>query len=151
MAGHAVAAVARGWELIEVYLGNINFSTDDEDADTPGGLRHTTPYPDQPFVTFAGVWASAIWVCHDDDADYNDALYVAWDDLPESTEKYESRIDELAERYGSDRLKRAWERDWFDELYPLWPAICEVAVMLLEGQPVTHDKVQAIVDRYQNG
>ncbi len=150
-AGFAVAVVAKGYKIVEAHLGSINFSTDDEDADTPWEVNHTTPYPDRPFVLFASVWASAIWLCYDDDADYDTAMFVAWDDQPKTAEEYDSRDEELAERYGSDPLKRAWEWDWYDELYPLWPAICEVAVMLLEGQPVTHDKVQAIVDRYQNG
>ncbi len=152
VAGYAVAVVARGRRLVDVYLGSINFSTDDESADTLGGVRHTTDdVVDRAFVIFAGLWASAIWVCHDDDVDYNDALYVAWGDQSETTEKYESRHEELAALYGSDSVRRAWEWDWYDELEPLWPAICEVAVTLLDGQSVTHDEVQAAVNRYRSG
>ena len=151
VAGHAVAVVARDWELIDVYLGNINFSTDDESADTPWRVRHTTPYADRPFVTFAGVWAAAMWSCENEDADFYDAMHCAWiDNTDGMTEEYESRVEELAARLGSDPVKRAWEWDWYDELEPLWTAVCEIAVMLLDGQPVTHDEVQAVVDRYRS-
>ncbi len=150
VAGLAVAVVAKGHKFVEAHLGNINFSTDDEDADTPWRVRHRTPYCDQPFVLFASVWASAIWLCHDDDVDYDTAMFVAWDDQPETTGEYESRIEELCMRYGSDPIKRSWEWDWYDELKDLWPSICEVAVMLLDGQPVAHEKVQAAVNRYRN-
>jgi hypothetical protein len=140
--------VARGWRLREVRLGSVNFSTDDESADAPWRIRHTTPYSDRPFFIFSGLWASAMWVCHYEDADYNDAMCAAWlDNIEGITEEYESRDEELAERYGSDPVKRAWEWDWYDELHSLWPAICEVAVMLLDGQSVTHDDVLAAVNR----
>jgi len=77
VAGHAVAVVARRWRLIEVHLGSIDFSTDDEGADTPWRVRHTTPYADRPFFIFSGVWASAMWTCENEDADFYDAMHVA--------------------------------------------------------------------------
>jgi hypothetical protein len=151
VAGFAVAVVAKGHKFVEAHLGNIDFSTDDEEADTPWRVRHRTPYPDRPFVLFASVWASAIWACYDDDADYETAMFVAWGDHIDITEDYEDHLEELGARHGCDPLKRAWEWDWYAELEGLWPAICDVAVMLLDGQRLTHDEVQAIVDRYRNG
>ena len=147
VAGHTAAVVVRGWRLREVQLGSINFSTDDESADTPWRIRHTTPYADRPFFIFSGVWASAMWTCQDEDVDYDTAMYVAWDDAGGITEEYESRVDELAVRFGSHPDERAWEWDWYDELYPLWPAVREVAVMLVDGQPVTHEDVLGAVNR----
>jgi hypothetical protein len=78
-AGHAVAAVARGGKLIAVWLGTVDWSKDSS-ADTPGGTRHRTPSAGQPFVTFAGPWAGAMWtVEHDDDVDdFYEALESAW-------------------------------------------------------------------------
>jgi hypothetical protein len=147
VAGHAVAVVVRGWRLREVQLGSINFSTDDEAADIPWRLRHTTPYADRPFFIFAGVWASAMWTCQDEDVDYDTAMYVARDDAGAITEEYESRVEEFAARLGFDPNSRPWEMDWCDELEPLWPAVCDVAAMLLDGQPVAHEDVQAAVNR----
>jgi hypothetical protein len=159
-AGHAVAAVAKGGKLIAVWLGNVDWSKD-ESADTGGGTRHRTHYADQPFVTFAGPWAEAMWTIeHDDDVDdIYEALEYAWDDNDDDdggggdTDKYEKRVGELevyAAELGFSRVGRAWELGWYDELEDLWPAICEVAVMLLDGHSVTHEKVQAAVDRCRN-
>ncbi|MGE5696258.1 MAG: hypothetical protein ACM4D3_13810 [Candidatus Sericytochromatia bacterium] len=60
-AGHSVAAVARGGTLIRASLGNADCSTLDDSADTSGGTVHRTEYADQPFVTFTGPWAEAMW------------------------------------------------------------------------------------------
>jgi hypothetical protein len=155
-AGHAVAAVAKDGKLIAVWLGTIDWSTPDESADTPGGTRHRTPYADQPFVTFAGPWAEAMWTIeHDDDVDdIYEALEYAWGDSNDGdTDKYEARVEMLsavATQLGFPTIGRAWEAKWIDELEDLWPAVCEVAVMLLDGQPVTHDDVLAVVDRYRS-
>jgi hypothetical protein len=125
----------------------------DESADTGGGTQHRSRYADQPFVTFAGPWATAMWdVEHDDDVDdIYEALEYAWDDSSDGdTDKYEKRVAELegyAAELGFSRIGRAWECNWNNELEDLWPAIREVAEMLLDGQPVTHEKVQAAVDR----
>jgi hypothetical protein len=43
--------------------------------------------------------------------------------------------------------QRDWEYEWSDELDLLWPAVCEVAALLIDGQPVTHDDVLAAVER----
>jgi hypothetical protein len=146
VAGYAVAVVARGGRLIDVYLGGTNFSTDDESADTRGGVRHTIDdVLDRAFIIFAGVWASAIWVCHDEDVDYDTAMFVAWGDHSDTTEIYDSIVQQLAVSYGSHPAM--WEWDWCDELQALWPAICDVAAMLLGGQPVTNEDVLAAVDR----
>ena len=146
VAGYAVAVVARGGRLIDVYLGSTNFSTDDESADTRGGVRHTIDdVLDRAFIIFAGVRASAIWVCHDEDVDYDTAMFVAWGDHSDTTEIYDSIVQQLAVSYGSHPAMREWAWGWCDELQALWPAICEVAAMLLDGQLVTHEDVLAAV------
>ncbi len=149
-AGHAVAAVFVGGTLKDVWLGATDWSTDDTSADTPGGTRHNTQWELQPFVTFAGPWAEAMWTLeHNDDIDdFYEALEYAWQDNSDGdAAKYESRVDELAVRFKSDSIARAWELDWLDDLKDLRSAVREVAEMLIEGQPVTHEDVQAAVDR----
>jgi hypothetical protein len=152
-AGHAVAAVARGGTLIRVSLGTVDWSTPDESADTPGETEHRTTFANQPFVTFAGPWAEAMWTVEDDDDldELYEALDYAWQKNSDGdTEKYESRIEMLsgaAEILGFSRIGRLWEVDWVDELDALWPAVCETAAMLLDGQSVTHDDVLAAVNR----
>jgi len=149
-AGHAVAAVFAGGTLKDVWLGATDWSTDDTSADTPGGTRHNTPWELQPFVTFAGPFAEAMWTLeHDDDIDdFYEPLEYAWQDNSDGdAAKYESRVDELAVRFKSDSIARAWELDWLDDLERLWSAVRNIAEMLIEGQPVTHEDVQAAVDR----
>ena len=69
-AGHAVAAVFRGGELRAVHLGHVDWSTFDNSADRPGETHHRTRPEFQPFVTFAGPWATARWtVEHDPEVD----------------------------------------------------------------------------------
>ena len=65
-AGHAVAAVARGGELVDVFLGTAYWSIVDSTADTPGGTVHRAAWAAQPFVTFAGPWAEARWTVEND-------------------------------------------------------------------------------------
>jgi hypothetical protein len=147
VAGQAVAVVYNDWELIDVHLGSINFSTEDESADTPGRVWHTTQYADRPFFIFSGVWAAAMWSCENEDADFYDAMLVARIDSPDGLTEYESRVDELAARFGSNPIDRAWEVEWIDKLDPMWHAVREVAAMLLDGQSVTHEDVLAAVNR----
>jgi hypothetical protein len=151
-AGHAVAAVAKGGTLLGVWLGTTDWSTPDGSADTPGGTLHETAWGEQPFATFAGPWAEARWSLQPDDIDYIDeALELAWLDNNEADyTKYESRVDELAARFVSNPIERAWEAEWIDELELLWPAVCEVAAILVDGQSVTHEDVLAAVDRCRN-
>jgi hypothetical protein len=154
-AGHAVAAVARGGELRDLYLGTVDWSTVDDSADTPGGTVHRTAWQDQPFVTFAGPWAEATWVVeHEPDSDsFDDALACAWDENADGdTDKYESRVDLLdaaAAEFGFNPIGRAWEAAWADELEGSWPAICEVAALLIDGHPVSHETVHAAIQRVQ--
>ena len=152
-AGHAVAAVARGGTLIAVRLGHADWSTLDTSADEPGETRHRTSWRDQPFVTFAGPWAEAMWtVEHEPDVDdVGEALDYAWEDNSDGdAARYEARVEMLtgaAAQHGFPAVGRAWEADWADELDGLWPAVCEVAALLIDGQPVTHEMVLAAVGR----
>jgi hypothetical protein len=148
LAGQAVSVAANDGTLIDVGLGSINYSTEDESADTPSFIQYRCAKADHPFVWFTGLWASAMWLYEYDDADYYDAKIVAWiDNTGGISDKYESRVEELVARFGSNPIERAWEGDWEKELSPLWPAVCEVAAMLIDGDSVTHEVVQAAVDR----
>jgi hypothetical protein len=149
-AGHAVAAVAKGGTLLGAWLGTTDWSTPDGSADTPGGVWHETSWEEQPFVTWAGPWAEAMWSLEYEADSFGlwDARVCAWDGNADVDYlKYESRVDELVVRLGSNAIDRAWEEEWNDELDLLWPAVCEVAAMLVDGQPVTHDDVLAAVNR----
>ena len=152
-AGHAVAVVASGGKLIDVFIGTVDWSTSDMSGDIPGGTVHETAYADQPFVTFAGPWAEAMWTVENDlDVDdFEEALEYAWDNsIGGDTDKYENRIAMLeaaADQLGFSRVGRAWELDWSDRLGTLWPAIRGVAAMLVDGQPVTHEMVSASISR----
>jgi hypothetical protein len=156
LAGEAVAVALTGSTVKHVQLGSINFSTDDEGADTPWQLRHDTGYADLPFVWFAALRASAMWSCWYEDADVDTAMDVAWIDNTEGpsrdgiADKYESRFEELSVRFGSTPSQRVWEEEWHEKLERFDLAVCEVAEMLVEGQQVTHEDVQAAVDRCRN-
>lgn len=82
---------------------------------------------------------------------YEEALEYAWGDNADGdTEKYDNRVavlDGVAAQLGFSRVGRAWELEWADELELLWPAVCEVAAMLVRGEAVTHEKVLTAIDR----
>jgi hypothetical protein len=122
-AGHAVAAVAVGSELIEVFLGTVDWSTSDN-PQIHGRLLmtrqihrvarvHRTDFALQPFVPFAGPWAEARWVLHNDSAvaDMSEALGYAWDDNTDGdTEKYKKRaaaLESAAAQLGFAPIGRA--------------------------------------------
>lgn len=144
-AGHAVAAVAVGGQLLTVFLGTADWSTCDDTAETPGATCHRTPWVDQPFVTFAGPWAEAMWTTHNDPEvdDFHEALDYAWDDSSHGdTAKYQDRIADV-----TDADRAAMEAQWDQALAVLWPAICQVATSLINGQTVTHHTVQAAINQ----
>jgi hypothetical protein len=153
VAGLAVAVILTGGKVKDLRLGHTNFSTDDESADTPWWIRHRTDGADLPFVWFAALRAAAMWLCWYEDADYYDAMHLAWIDntgVPSRkgiADKYESRVDELAACFGPAAYERAWEGKWDLELERFDLGVCEVAEMLIDGQPLTHADVEAAVDR----
>jgi hypothetical protein len=153
IAGGAVAVILTGGTVKNLRLGNTNFSTDDESADTPSQIWHQTEHADEPIVWFAELRASAMWLCWYEDADFYDAMIVTWVDNTGGpsrkgiADRYESRFDELAECFGSNPSERGWEGKWDRQLEPLDLAVCEVAEMLIDGQRVTHADVEAAVDR----
>lgn len=156
-AGHAVAAVARGGYLLEIVLGQADWSNDDLDADTPGYTSHRTEPENAPFVTFAGPWATAMWMVENDpDVDsFDDAMEYAWDDSVDGdTAKYGGLVDQLndeAHRLGLGHVGALWEDEWCGELEELWPVIRAVAAMLLRGETVTHDVVLAAIRHHTEG
>lgn len=156
-AGHAVAAVSRGGTLIEITLGNADWSSDNLDADVPGYTLHHTKAENAPFVTFAGPWATAMWTVENEpDVDcFDDAMHYAWDDSVDGdTAKYGALVDQLndeAHRLGLGHIGPLWESNWCRELEELWPVIRDVAGMLLRGDTVTHDIVLAAITSRDKG
>jgi hypothetical protein len=155
-AGHAVAAVARGGELVSVWLGEVSDWSDPGSNETTGGTRHQTDWLDQPFVTFAGVWAEATWNAANDpdlaDTDFDEVLGFAWNDNSEGdAAKYDDRLAMLraaAKSFGfGEFIGTIWEYGWADELTELWPAITEVAQCLINREPVKHESVADAVRR----
>jgi hypothetical protein len=155
LGGEAIAVVIKGGIVEDIRLGNINFSIDDENATIPSEIRHTTADAEHPLVWFAGIRASALWLCWYGDTEIDAAMDGTWFNntgpLKDGiADKYESRVDELAERFGSTPTERAWEGMWDEQLQRFDLAVCEVAAMLINGQQVTHQDVQAAVDRCRN-
>lgn len=134
--GHAVAAVVKGGRLIEIVLGIADWTTSD-DNDELGYVHHQTRWADKPFVTYAGIWAEAMWYTEHDGDDLFDALeYV----MLENSDGDTAKIDE---RFGDDRWP---EREWMADLEPLWPVVKQVAALLIDGVEVTHEIVEDLLD-----
>jgi hypothetical protein len=139
-AGHAVAAVARGGHLIEVLLGTADWSRGDDANDTPGFTRHVSEAHNQPFITYAGPWAEAMWTATaiDAECDFGDAFGEAWSSSDAT--KYDAYVA------GEDwdvRCER--EAAWDCELEGYWPVIQQVAAFLVAGVRVDHQIVDALV------
>lgn len=153
-AGHAVAIVLVGAELVHVWIATDWPPTD---WDSAGGNTRSRQQPHhQPFTTFAGPWAEAMWrATHEPDfdglADLEWALEAAWEETADGdAEVYDRLVAELNEEAASrgfGTIGRAWEDDWIDQLTPMWPAVCEVAQWLIDGQTVTHAMVAGAIAR----
>ena len=150
-AGHAVAVVYRGGHLVKIVITEADPTHADWDSELAGFTRHRTPVTEHPFTTFAGPGAEAMWVSETDpDTAFNAALDDAWENSADGDAAYYATLCEpvweaarqagLGHRVGPD-----WEIDWDAELEALWPAIREVAAMLLAGETVTHDAVAAAI------
>ena len=104
----------------------------------------------EPLADFAGPWADAMWLCqHEPDTTLDDALDLAWIDNQGDNAKYEQRVEQLSDKaaeLGFAPLGRGWESEWIYELEPLWPVVCEVAALLINGQPVTHETIRSLLD-----
>jgi hypothetical protein len=161
-AGHAVAAVARGGRLVDVSLGEVDWFDLDTSSDQAAFVRHESTLENQPFATFAGPWATAMWMTAENDPDdepidFDEALDYAWADSSDGDQaKYENIVGQLegvaatlglVGIYGGEAVGRAWENDWRDELEQLWPAVREIAAKLLDGTEVTHEIAVAAVER----
>ncbi|OMC44100.1 hypothetical protein A5745_16830 [Mycobacterium sp. IS-2888] len=143
-AGHAVAAVARGQKLLQVFLGDF-------DNDPSGATVHESDLLTQPFITFAGPWAEAMWMVENDDHvdDISEALEYAWSENTEGdADKYHAIVNMLeiaAACFGLGRIGPTWEIDWHDELTELWPVIKDVAALLIKRAEVTHEIVENLL------
>ena len=150
-AGHAVAVVYRGGHLVKIVITEADPTHADWDSELAGFTRHRTPVTEHPFTTFAGPWAEAMWESETDPATtFGEALDAAWTNSDDGDGAYYAELCEpvweaarqagLGHRVGPD-----WEIDWDAELEALWPAIREVAAMLLAGEMATHATVAAAI------
>ena len=106
-------------------------------------------------MTFAGPWATAKWtVEHDPEVDdFDPALELAWDDQYDGDgAKYRARVEMLTVvgvqlEFPSLVTTAPGSTSGSTSRIRLWPAVCEVAALLIDGQPVTHDDVLAAVER----
>jgi hypothetical protein len=156
VAGEAVAVVLKRAIIEDIRLGNLTFSADGGEIGIPSEVQHTTSDADRAFVWFAGIRASGLWLCWYGDEEIDAAMNDTWvgNTLPTRdgiADQYASRVDELAERFGSSSTEFAWEGMWDKQLHPFDFAVAEVAEMLINGQPVTHEDVEAAVDRCRCG
>lgn len=156
-AGHAVAAVVRGGTVLDVRMGQVDWSDHSGDSDRPGFVKHITRRDGHPFVTFSGVWAEARWELETDaesGLDMSDTLESAWfNNQDGDAEKYESFVDDLEEyaaAQGFTSIGLAWERDWGAELDALYPAIVAVAEELHVHGSVSHDFIAAAIAEHAN-
>jgi hypothetical protein len=162
-AGHAVAAVARGGHVLEVCLGTADWSTFDTSGDTNAYTHHVTEWRHRAFVTFAGPCAEAMWTRHGErDGESKEPMTMDpdfWEVLDDlrlinmdfDNDDYQSQVallEKEAAQIGFSPNDR--ESYWVDELEALWPAICEVAAMLIDGEQVRHEDIRAAVDRCAN-
>lgn len=155
-AGHAVAAVARGGILEAIVLGTAEWTRLDDYADTPGWTRHVSAPAHQPFVTYAGPWAEAMWEFENEPGseDFCEILLLAWAENSDGdTAKYErtvASLEQIAKALGlGGVVGRAWEQDWEQELDDLWPVICEIAMALECGEAVSHERIVEAIERHR--
>ena len=90
------------------------------------------------FIIFGGPWAQARHGWGDrplDDPAFDDELLAVLHDFPD---------DEGAYRHAG-RAFPVTEHVWAEELAGVWPAVCELAQLLLRGAPVGCAQVQAAV------
>lgn len=137
-AGHAVATVYRGGQLVSITLADDWHKPETIDWDSPAGNTRTRQDQSMvPFTSFAGPWAEAVWAVQfdpdEEGIEFDDILFYAYD-------------DELG--VGDD--SREWDNQWMAELEFLWPAIGTVAQWLIDGETVTHDDISALLAELEN-
>lgn len=152
--GEAVAVVARGGEWVKVPIDDAYWLNLDDSGDAIAAVACRTEYPHKPFVAFAGVWADAkSRLQENSDIDWELTLDNVWGEnaFPGgATARYEARVQKLsaiASEMGLSPVGHVWEDDWIEELESLWPAVCEVAAMLIEDKRVTHHEVLGAIQR----
>lgn len=129
-AGHLVAAALRGGD----WLGPTTLETGTH-AD---GMTWWCAEPaHRAFIIFGGPWAEARHAWGDrphDDPAFDDALLALLRRSP----------DEGAYHHAARAFPVA-EHAWGRELSAVWPAVSELAEVLLEGAPVVYAQVRAAV------
>ncbi|WP_077080446.1 hypothetical protein [Mycobacterium numidiamassiliense] len=150
-AGHAVAVVARGGTLVQSSLAPAQWSGEPA---VHGATEHQTADENRAFVTFTGPWAEARWLLENEiygHADLAQALAYVWRHHDSGDRIfYVNHVNQFSEHdlHGEFALTyRPWEEAWITELTPLWPAVCEVAGWLTDGQTVTHEMVEGAISR----
>lgn len=136
-AGHAVAVVISGGNLIHVKIADDWADPESIDWDSPAGVtRHRSPWDAQPFIAFAGPCAEALWATENDfelGTFAEELSYAFWEEnLDGDTAQLEARLEDF-NPFDHD--------DWIDEVTRLWPVIKSVAALVLDGVEVTHEMV----------
>jgi hypothetical protein len=116
-AGHAVAAVLRGGEVLHVLVGDpTDEGLIDAEREWKGVVRHRSMSWDVPFIAFAGPWAQ-----------WRIGTETGYD-TGYDTDEFWTRVD-----------------IWAGELEHVWPAIRAVAALALSGDPVDTGVIQVIL------
>lgn len=139
-AGHAVAAVARGGRVRDFQAPFDDFTAGPAAVDEPF-VTHHTPVAHRPFVTYAGLWATARWLVeHEPDVDdMREAVDYAIAD-------HGTGPDPDAEKLcaaGVDLDAR--HDDWDGELEGLWPAIVAVADHFIDNGGIDNAGIAAVL------
>lgn len=148
-AGYLVAVFVRDGWLTDISVGSVDCYLN---ADSLNGPQHQCDAADQPFHTYAAMWAQAMWEFEDGDdyEDFSEAFedVSTWfiDGCADEYWKQVAAFDRVAVALGFSRVGfgRGWEDDWDDQLEHLWPAVKEVARLLCRGS-VTHADVKGAV------
>ena len=170
-AGHAVASVARGGELTKIWFVPWRDRLKVDPNTTKHALtRSCDQLQNRPFVVFAGPWSQARWYVENGAFDsFRDEMGYAWEDNGGEGDiggdsyngdavSYEGLVRQLSGMaswpelgyddapMGYTEPGRYWEARWNDELDELWPAIREVAALLLDGTECSHEAIVRMIE-----
>jgi hypothetical protein len=152
-AGHAVAAVLRGGDVIHIALGDpTDDGLIDAEREMVARTRHASARPDWPFIAFAGLWAQ--WRIETERGDAEDLDLDEWLDTDRNCQLGEPDPfgDYAMMGYDDDDgIPVARIEGWQREIEPHWSAIVAVAAEVLAGHPVSTDTITAILANTLDG
>ena len=148
-AGHAVAATMRGGST----LTSVSLSPEHGAGITSFNAKAA----DGPFITYAGLWAQARYLwgdrpqdgVDDEGCEFQDYVAGAFLNQPEDAEALAVwwRTAEMAEmERAMPGVNARTEECWQHELEQVWPAVAQVAHLLLDGHKVDDATVRELVE-----